>query len=224
MAWRKTDPDISTPGKRLHAYWDLLGVDHGIFRCLWVNRRKVSDSLYRSGQPMPAHIRQAARRGVKTIINLRGENPSGWYFLEREACEQAGIALENYPMKSRDAPPKAMLLGLPELFGRIEYPAQVHCKSGADRAGLMAALYLIIHEKQPVEVAVKQLALKYGHLPHSKTGVIDHFFKTYAEDTRDAPMEFLDWVRDVYDPAVVRAGFKPRWLSRWIVDRILHRE
>jgi protein tyrosine/serine phosphatase len=224
MAWRKTDPDISTRAKRLHAYWDLLGVDHGIFRCLWVNRHRVSENFYRSGQPMPLHVRQAARRGIKTIVNLRGENPSGWYFLERDACAKAGIALVDYPMKSRDAPPKDKLLGLPELFDRIEYPALVHCKSGADRAGLMAALYLMIREKQPVEVATKQMALRFGHLPHSKTGVIDHFFATYAADTRETPMEFIDWVRDVYDPAAVKAGFKTRWLSRWIVDRILRRE
>lgn len=224
MAWRKTDDDLSTRGKRLHAYWDLLGVDHGIFRCVWVNRHRVSANLYRSGQPMPAHVRQAARRGVRTIVNLRGENPSGWYFLEREACDANGVVLVDYPMKSRDAPPKAMLLGLPGLFERIEYPAMVHCKSGADRAGLMAALYLVIRERQPVEAALGQLGLRFGHLPHSKTGIIDHFFKAYLADTRERPMPFLDWVRDVYDPAAVKAGFKPRWLSRWIVDRLLRRE
>ncbi len=35
------------------------------------------------------------------------------------------------------------------LFDRIEYPALFHCKSGADRVGLMAALYLFFKEASP---------------------------------------------------------------------------
>ena len=51
----------------------------------------------------------------------------------------------------------------------------MHCKSGADRAGLMAALYLLI-AKQPAREAVKQLTWKYGHVKQAKTGVLDAFF------------------------------------------------
>ena len=33
------------------------------------------------------------------------------------------------------------------MFETIEYPAVMHCKSGADRAGIMAALYLILKKE-----------------------------------------------------------------------------
>ena len=47
----------------------------------------------------------------------------------------------------------------------------MHCKSGADRAGLMSALYLLIVEKRPAREAAQQLAWKYGHVRQAKTGL-----------------------------------------------------
>ena len=53
----------------------------------------------------------------------------------------------------------------------------IHCKSGADRAGLMSALYLIIAKEQSAREAMGQLNWKYGHVKAAKTGVIDAFFR-----------------------------------------------
>ena len=39
----------------------------------------------------------------------------------------------------------------------------MHCKSGADRAGLMSALYLILNQDVSVDKAKNQLSLKYLH-------------------------------------------------------------
>ena len=36
-----------------------------------------------------------------------------------------------------------------ELFRTIEYPVLIHCKSGADRAGMMAVLYRHFHLGEP---------------------------------------------------------------------------
>ena len=60
--------------------------------------------------------------------------------LEREACDAAGIKLEDFVVRSRGAPERETILDAKRFFERLHYPVLVHCKSGADRAGFMAAL------------------------------------------------------------------------------------
>ena len=87
-------------------------------------------------QPAPHHIRRLAREGIRTVVNLRGERLCGSFWLEQQACARHGIALVNFSVRSRAAPSHKELRGARELFERIEYPMLMHCKSGADRAGL----------------------------------------------------------------------------------------
>jgi protein tyrosine/serine phosphatase len=223
---RMTTPkyDLAAPGGRWRAHWDLMAVDHGFIRILYTNRARVSEKLYRSSQPLPCHFRGIARKGIKTIVNLRGRNDSGWYVLERESCERHGIELVDFPTKSRDTPSKEMIHGAKRLFDTIRYPALMHCKSGADRAGLMGALYRLLHEGRPVEEAVEQLALKYGHLRQAKVGMIDYFFEQYRRYNQERPTPFLDWVDCIYDPAAVKASFMSQWWANLVVDKILRRE
>ena len=47
-----------------------------------------------------------------------------------------------FKLHSRGAPTIDQIFLSKKLF-EIEYPALIHCKSGADRTGLMATLYLI---------------------------------------------------------------------------------
>ena len=81
-----------------------------------------------------------------------------------------------------------------ELFQEIEYPALFHCKSGADRAGLMSAFLLYLKEGKPLHEAVRQLSLKYGHFRKSETGVLDYFFERYMAENRAEPMTFFEWL------------------------------
>ncbi len=216
--------DLAASGGRWRAQWDLMAVDHGFIRLLYQNRARVSEKLYRSGQPLPVHFRWVVRRGIKTIVNLRGRNDSGWYVLERESCEKHGIALVDFTTKSRDTPSKELIHGAKRLFETIRYPALMHCKSGADRAGLMGALYRILHEGRPVEEAMEQLSWRYGHMRQAKVGMIDLFFEQYRDYNREKPTPFLDWVDRVYDPAAVKASFMSQWWANLVVDKILRRE
>lgn len=216
--------DLAAPGGRWRAQWDLMVVDHGFIRLSYPNRARVSDKLIRGGQPLPCHFRGLARRGIKTIVNLRGRNDSGWYVLEIESCRKHGIALVDFPTKSRDTPSKEMIHGAKRLFETIRYPAMMHCKSGADRAGLMGALYRILHENRPLEEALEQLSWRYGHMRQAKVGMIDFFFEQYRAYNRERPTPFLDWVDRVYDPAAVKSSFMSQWWANLIVDKILRRE
>jgi hypothetical protein len=99
----------------------------------------------------------------------------------------------------------------------------MHCKSGADRAGLMSALYLLIHKQMPVAVAREQLAFKYGHVKQAKTGLLDAFFDAY-EPFEANGMAFFDWLDNVYDPDILQNSFMSRGWANRLVDDILRRE
>jgi hypothetical protein len=60
-------------------YFDMLVIDHGTFRLFYVNQHRLGDRAWRSAQPMPHHIRALKRRGLRTVINLRGERLCGSY-------------------------------------------------------------------------------------------------------------------------------------------------
>ena len=202
---------------------ELIFKDHGFLRILWHNQHQIAPGMWRSNQPAPSRIRKAAGDGIRTIINLRGPRDDGGWRLEAEACETAGITLLDFTARSRAAPDKAMLHAARDLFAEAQLPALMHCKSGADRAGLMSALYLLIVEGRPAREAAGQLALKYGHFKQAKTGLLDAFFAAYYP-YEDEGMAFFDWVDNVYDPEELTRQFKARGWAVRLTDSILRRE
>jgi protein tyrosine phosphatase (PTP) superfamily phosphohydrolase (DUF442 family) len=205
------------------SYLDMLIIDQGIFRLLYVNRHRVGEHVWRSAQPAPHHIRALAQEGIRTIVNLRGRRPCSSYWLEREACRSHGIELIDFQMRSRAAPTREEIRAVRELFERVKYPMLMHCKSGADRAGLMSALYRF-SQGVPIEQARGALSLRFGHIRQGNTGILDHFFERYLADTLERPMPFFDWVEDVYDPVELERSFHAsRWATQ-IVDLVLRRE
>ena len=216
---------VGPPGMRrgLGDWTELIFKDHGFLRIWWHNLHEVAPGMWRSNQPGPSRVRAAAGMGIRTIINLRGPRDDGGWRLEAEACAQAGLTLLDFTARSRAAPDKAMLHAARELFAEAELPAMMHCKSGADRAGLMAALFLLIVEKRPVREAASQLAWKYGHVKQAKTGLLDAFFAAYIP-YEDQGMDFFDWVDTIYDPDEVTRNFQAKGWAVRLTDSILRRE
>lgn len=206
----------------LHA--DMLLTDHGIFRAAYLNRHRLDEHAQRAAQPTPGQIARLGRAGIKTIVNLRGARFCGSYALETEACDRAGITLVSYVLRSRAAPRPDEIRGAVDLLARIEYPMLLHCKSGADRAGLMSVLYLWLHRGVPLEIAKKQLSWKYGHIRQAQTGVLDHFFESYLASNRESPIDFWVWLDTVYDPDALKAEYVSSKFADRLVDGILRRE
>jgi protein tyrosine phosphatase (PTP) superfamily phosphohydrolase (DUF442 family) len=223
--WRQSwSQDIRSGRNRRCAYFDMIVFDHGYTRYLYPNSAWVSDQVFRQNHPPPLMVKKAAQQGIATIVNFRGINEFGSNLLSEEACEKYGIKLVYFRALSRAAPKKEMLLDAARLFREIEYPALFHCKSGADRAGLMSALYLLIHLKRPVQEAQNELSWKFGHFRSAKTGILDYFLETYAAAHSKSGIEFMDWVDLEYDPDELTRNFKTKSGANFVVDRILRRE
>ncbi len=207
------------------SYLDMLFVDHGIFRVIYLNKHRIAGTDgWRAAQPTPHQVARLARSGVKTIVNLRGERLCGSYWLETAACARHGVKLENFQVRSRAAPTRAELHGARDLFERIEYPMLMHCKSGADRVGMMSTLFLHVRHGVPIAEATAQLSLKYGHIRQADTGVLDHFFECYLDYNDKTPIKFFDWVDTVYDPQEVGQTFNANGFANRIVNSVLRRE
>jgi protein tyrosine/serine phosphatase len=226
-----TREEFATPDGRRRAQRSFLLADHAIIRACYDNTHEIAAGVYRSYQPSPARLASWAKRGLRTVVNLRGPRPSAALFLEEEACERLGLALENFRVFSREAPSLEVLEGARALFERIEYPALFHCKSGADRVGVIAALYLFVREGRPLDQALRQLSLRYGHVKHGKTGVIDAAFDLYLSHARaneialDDVEAFIAWARsNAYDPVAVKRDFMGSWWGNFLTERVLKRE
>ncbi len=221
--------DLNTKQGRKQAYKDLTWGDHGFLRLWFNNHRHIgpkgnSEAMYRANQPSPRRIAELAEAGIKTILNLRGDSPKGFYLLEKEACAKHGITLVDFRMYSRDTPKKKSIFALKDIFENIEYPAMMHCKSGADRTGITGVLYKHFHLGEPIEQAVEQLSIKYLHMKAGKTGMLDFFFDEYITYAKTGELSFIDWVDQIYDPADVKARFMSGWIGNIISEKILRRE
>lgn len=204
------------------SYWF---VDHGFIRTVWSNRYRLPGGLYRANQPSPGMIRWYRRRlGVRTILNLRGENPQyGFYRVEREACLREGVKLVNAKTWSRGLLSAEELEHLKTVIESVETPVMAHCKSGADRAGFFAVLWRHWRLGEPLETALSELHWRFGHFKSAKTGMLDHFFETYLRERRQG-QSLIDWVRTDYDPVAIKASFAPKPWASWFVDDFLGRE
>jgi protein tyrosine/serine phosphatase len=218
------DRPIAGAWQRLTAWTNMLLADHGVLRLVYLNRHQVTPKFWRAAQPAPFDIRAAKAAGVRTVVNLRGGREFGSWPLEREACEANGIALVDFVLRSRGAPDRETILQSVEFFDRLDYPVLVHCKSGADRAGFMAALYLLVHENRPLDEALRQLGLRFGHFRFAKTGILDAFFEQYRSEGLANGIPFLTWVSTIYDPEKLEREFKPDAFTDFVVDRLLRRE
>ena len=203
--------DISTPAARRAAHKHYLWVDHGFLRVMWRNFHRIAPGVFRSNQPSGSQLRAIhARVGLKTVLNLRGKSRQSFYLFEAEVCREIGLDLVDLALSASHAPPLAGLEQLVERLATMEKPVLIHCKSGADRTGLAAALYLLLVEQQPIEVAKRQLSFRYIHVAKSPAGVQDHVLRVYERAFRRSGIGFLDWMRTGYDPAAVTASFA-RW-------------
>ncbi len=217
--------DLSTAAGRFRAHWDYVWGDHAFLRRWFRNAHWLGPDLVRTNQPSPRQLADWKARGIRTVINLRGARDEAYYALEKDACERLGLTLIDAPLDSRDPPTPDRVHRARELFRTIEYPALIHCKSGADRAGMMAVFYRHFHLGEPISEAIKQLDKKYLHHREGLTGVLDFTLEKYLIEVEPTGVGFLEWIDSpAYDPKAIRQEFKAQWWGTLLTEKLLRRE
>jgi protein tyrosine phosphatase (PTP) superfamily phosphohydrolase (DUF442 family) len=174
----------------------------------WTNTHEIiPGKVYRtaqlSGDGLKAYI---ADKGIKTVINLRGFCPGDhapWYREEIRATFALGVSQEDITFSANRLPPPTELKRLIEVLDRTEYPIAFHCKRGADRTGMTAAIVMLLHTDASLDRARRQLWPRYGHFRFGRTAAMDEFFDRYEAwlAGRDhAPALFRDWAANHYSP------------------------
>ncbi len=147
--------------------------------------------VVRSAQLDGQRLDEIARRyGIHSVLNLRGNNAGKpWYEDEMRTSRADGLAHFDYAISAEhDVTPKQMA-ELLRLVAAAPKPLLIHCNAGADRTGLVSALYEVSRGVPPVEAA-QQLSLRFGHVPYlwSKTSAMDRSFAVFvAQRAASAP-------------------------------------
>ena len=217
--------DLSTGWGRFKAYWHSIWGDHAFLRVGFSNAHWIGPDMVRAAQPWPYQLKYWKRDGIRTIVNLRGGFDTGFYVLERDACQRLGLKMVDFTITSREVPRRETVLGARDLFQSIEYPALMHCKSGADRAGIMSVFYRHFHLGHPIREAMTELGLRTLHMKQGKTGVLDYVFERYLEEAEPKGVSFIDWVQsDAYDRVKIKNDFTASWWGTLLTDKLLRRE
>jgi protein tyrosine phosphatase (PTP) superfamily phosphohydrolase (DUF442 family) len=164
----------------------------------------IPGEIYRSAQPSPRDLEQHAKKGVRTIVNLRGRGDGmDWYEDEAKACQALGLAHENLTFSAMRLPGKYELRRLVEVLDRAERPLLLHCRQGADRTGLASAVALLLRPNIPYAEARSKMGLRWGHWHWGPAGNLSQFFKQYEAWLADQKIEhsaaaFRRWTMEGY--------------------------
>jgi len=155
----------------------LLGGAYGIIEYDGNFHAVESGQVYRSAQLDGADLKKRIQEnGIKSVLNLRGESPgSDWYDAELAATRSQGITHLNYRMSAGKPLNLEQMQEVLRLIEQAPKPILIHCKAGADRTGLISAIYLA-NQGASMERVQEALSVRYGHLP------ILHWSMTIAMD------------------------------------------
>jgi protein tyrosine/serine phosphatase len=117
---------------------------------------------------------------IKSIVNLLGDHPNEpWYREEIEISVDYNLEHYDLSLPATRKPTDEEVWKLRAIFKSAPRPVLIHCKAGADRSGLAAAMWKVIVDKEPKLKAVKELSIWYGHIPIGKTIAMGQFFKNW---------------------------------------------
>lgn len=139
------DIDTTPPKKRPDAWAKPLKVE-GV-----PNLHRVDAGLYRSAQPTEEGMRRLKAMGVKTIINLRS------FHSDRDEIGETGLGYEHIYMKAWHPEKKELVRFLQIVTDPARRPVLVHCQHGADRTGLLCAVYRVAVQQWSKEAAIQEM-------------------------------------------------------------------
>jgi len=122
------------------------------------NLHQVTPTLYRGAQPTAAGMRRLRAMGVKTVLNLRSFNS------DREELGDTGLAYEHISMKAWHPEREDIIRFLQVTTDKNRTPVFVHCQHGADRTGLMCAVYRVTVCNWTKAEAIREMRQgRFGH-------------------------------------------------------------
>lgn len=119
-------------------------------KCNLKNFYRIGDGVYRSDQPSAACFRELEKFGIREVLNLR------CYHSDEKEARGTSLKLHRLPMR-------ATLLSVDDLVNALciiknrRGPLLFHCWHGSDRTGAVAAMYRIVFQCIPKQLAIEEM-------------------------------------------------------------------
>jgi tyrosine-protein phosphatase SIW14 len=114
------------------------------------NWYKLDAEVYRSEQPTRLGFEEIRDAGIRTVINLRDRHT------DATALEGLGLDLVEVPMNAGSFGEAEIVKAL-KAIRDARKPVLIHCQRGADRTGVVAAMYRVVFEGWAKEDAIDEL-------------------------------------------------------------------
>ena len=115
------------------------------------NLHRLTDHLYRSEQPSALGFKNLEKLGIRTVINLRYFND------DEDEVEGTSLRTERTKILTWRIGDKHVIEVMNMLKKTENGPFLIHCQHGADRTGLMTAMYRILEQGWTPDDALKEL-------------------------------------------------------------------
>jgi protein tyrosine/serine phosphatase len=115
------------------------------------NLHRVSDVLYRGAQPRPDGYDSLHGMGIHTVVNLRAGHHEG------DRCHDSGLGYVEIPMRAWKFEEEDVVRFLQVVQQADRQPIFVHCRRGADRAGMIVAVYRVVVQGWSKDEAIDEM-------------------------------------------------------------------
>jgi protein tyrosine/serine phosphatase len=115
------------------------------------NLHRIDDSLYRSAQPTKEGMKNLEKLGIKTVINLRA------FHSDKGNIEGTGLLNDELSVKTWHIEDEDVVRVLRIIRKKENGPFLIHCQHGADRTGVMSAMYRIVVQGWSKEDAIREM-------------------------------------------------------------------
>jgi protein tyrosine/serine phosphatase len=115
------------------------------------NLHRISPTLYRSEQPTALGMKNLEKLGIRTVINLRHFNN------DDEEVKGTSLRTERIKILTWRINDRHVIEVMRMLRKTENGPFLIHCQHGADRTGLMSAMYRILEQGWAPDDALKEL-------------------------------------------------------------------
>ena len=115
------------------------------------NLHKVSDVLYRGAQPTDVGLLRLPSLGVKTVVNVRTDDTDG------AGMSKLPITYEHLPMSAFNFGDDDVVRFLKLVSDEARTPVFLHCRHGADRTGVLCAMYRVVVQGWSREDAILEM-------------------------------------------------------------------
>ena len=132
------------------------------------NLYKVCDNLYRGAQPTTGGFEELKKLGVRTVIDLRESDGN------QARMAELGLTYEHIPMTAFRVKDDHVVQFLRIAGDPGRAPIFVHCQRGADRTGLMCAIYRIAFQGWTKEQAIAEMTQGGFRFNHGYQNVVNY--------------------------------------------------